>query len=349
MSAYRASASGLLRFATEGTLADRVNEQVRMTRGYGAGQAEQRSWSRSLAVLAQDLVDAGLGQVEVLAEYQLPLTSKRIDAVLAGVDPRTGDDSFVVVELKQWSYATAYEDSRTLVAVEHARGPRLHPGEQVAGYCEYLTDFLGVLDDQRNPVHGLAYLHNAVDRDVRDLFDRPPTEQSLIFTKQRRGQLLDYLRERLAPVSGAPAADRLLGSSVRPSKQLLNHATSSVSPFDRVGEYLLAGRRRGVGGLVGGDGAGGDAVGLRAQALVRRREEAGVPGGLLAGDVAGGDRLAHLDVVGSARHVPEEGLRVRGVGLGAQCRDNRRVQARDDGTQLGDDLPDTDRHQRPAE
>ncbi|MFK3981424.1 DNA/RNA helicase domain-containing protein [Micromonospora sp. NPDC050397] len=237
------SAAGLLRLATEGTLAERVNEQVRMTRGYGAGQAERRSWSRSLSVLAQDLVDAGLGQVEVLAEYQLPLTSKRIDAVLAGVDPRTGADSFVVVELKQWSYATAYEDSRTLVAVEHVSGPRLHPGEQVAGYCTYLTDFLGVLDEGHNPVHGLAYLHNAVDRDVSDLFDRPPTEQSLIFTKQRRGQLLDYLRERLAPVPGASAADCLLSSSVRPSKQLLSHAATELkerSNFVLLGEQRVA-------------------------------------------------------------------------------------------------------------
>src|SRR5690242_6180936 len=43
--------------------------------------------------------------------------------------------SFVVVELKQWSYATRYEDSDTLVDVEHAAGPRLHPGIQVGDYC----------------------------------------------------------------------------------------------------------------------------------------------------------------------------------------------------------------------
>ncbi|MEV4630430.1 DUF2075 domain-containing protein [Micromonospora sp. NPDC049523] len=220
-----------------------MNEQVTMARGHGVGLAEKRSWSRSLSVLAQDLVDAGLGQVEVLAEYQLPLTSKRVDAILAGVDPRTGADSYVVVELKQWSYATAYEDSSTLVAVEHVRGPRLHPGEQVADYCEYLTDFLGVLHDRRNPVHGLAYLHNAVDRDVSDLFQRPPSEQSLIFTKQRRGQLLDYLRARLAPEPGAPAADRFLSSSVRPSKHLLTHAAAELkerSNFTLLDEQRVA-------------------------------------------------------------------------------------------------------------
>lgn len=227
MSAFRVSAAGLLRLSTQGSLADRVAEQVWMS-GHGVSPAERRSWSRSLAVLAQDLADAGLDEVEVLVEYQLPLTSKRVDVVIAGVDPRTGDDSFVVVELKQWSYAESYEGSDTLVAVEHAAGPRLHPGVQVGDYCQYLTDFLGVLANQRNPVRGAAYLHNAVDRDVNDLFARRPTEQSRIFTKQRRGQFLDYLRTSLAPSAAAAAADRFLTSSVRPSRHLLTYAAKEL-------------------------------------------------------------------------------------------------------------------------
>jgi hypothetical protein len=202
MSAFRVSAAGLLRLATEGTLADRIAEQVWMS-GHGVGPAERKSWSRSLSVLAQDLADAGLDDVEVLVEYQLPLTSRRIDAVLAGTHPKTGEDSFVVIELKQWSYATRYEDSDTLVDVEHAAGPRLHPGIQVGDYCQYLIDFLGLLAEHGNTVRGAAYLHNAVDRDVAELLEWPATEQSRIFTKQRRGDFLDYLRASSTPANRA--------------------------------------------------------------------------------------------------------------------------------------------------
>ncbi|MEE6260811.1 DUF2075 domain-containing protein [Plantactinospora sonchi] len=228
--------------ASQDTLAERIAEQLWMN-GHGVSPAERRSWSQSLAVLAQDLADAGLDQVEVLVEYQLPLTSKRADVVLAGVHPKTGVDSYVVVELKQWSYAESYEDSDTLVAVEHARGPRLHPGVQVADYCTYLTDFLGVLHERRDAIRGAAYLHNAVDRDVNDLFARRPTEQSRIFTKQRRGQFLEYLRSQLAPVSGAVSADRFLTSSVRPSRHLLSHAAKELkerSHFTLLDEQHLA-------------------------------------------------------------------------------------------------------------
>jgi DUF2075 family protein len=228
MSAFRVSAAGLLRLATEGSLADRVAEQLWMS-GHGVSPAERRSWSRSLSILAQDLDDAGLRDVEVLVEYRLPLTSRRVDAVLAGVHPKTGEDSFVVVELKQWSYATRYEDSDTLVDVEHAAGPRLHPGIQVGDYCQYLIDFLGLLAEHGSQVRGAAYLHNAVDRDIAELFERPATEQSRIFTKQRRADFLDYLRAALdADKPGAPSADRFMNSTVRPSRDLLTYAAREL-------------------------------------------------------------------------------------------------------------------------
>ncbi len=239
MSAFRTSANGLLRYAQGGGLADRIAEQL----GHNVGASERRSWERSLPVLAQDLVDADLGQVEMLVEYQLPLTSKRIDVVLAGTHPKTAEDSYVVVELKQWSRVESYEGSESLVLVEHAAAPRLHPGVQVEDYCEYLSDFLGVLAHARNPIVGAAYLHNAVDRDIDDLFARRATEQSRIFTKQRRGRFLDYLRSHLAPGSGAAAADRFLTSSVRPSKHLLSYAAAELkdrSHFTLLDEQRLA-------------------------------------------------------------------------------------------------------------
>jgi uncharacterized protein len=127
--------------------------------------------------------------------------------------------------------------------VEHMPRPLLHPGLQVGGYCEYLSDFLGILDHKRNPIGGVAYLHNAIDRDVNDLYVLPPTEQRRIFTKQRRGQFLEYLRSYLAPASGAAAADRFLTSAVRPSRHLLTHAAEELkhrSHFALLDEQRLA-------------------------------------------------------------------------------------------------------------
>ncbi|MGV9774960.1 DNA/RNA helicase domain-containing protein [Streptosporangium sp. NPDC003464] len=247
MTAFRHSAESLAKLATDDSIPERrlseaIAEHLRRTVRTNPSQAERRSWDRSLPVLARDLVDAGLGHVEMLVEYQLPLTSKRADVVLAGVDRRTAADAYVVVELKQWSQAELFEKDPKLVLVEGAPGgPKLHPALQVEGYCEYIADFVGALEGQSDAVRGVAYLHNAADLDVQDLYARDQGERSRLFTKTRRGAFLTYLRDQFAPESGADAADRLLSSSVRPSKQLLKLAAQEIK--DREQFVLLAEQR----------------------------------------------------------------------------------------------------------
>lgn len=216
--------------ALEHHLADRLAEQMSIQTGHSPSPGERRSWERSIPALRADLIDAGLHDVEMLVEYQLPLTSKRADVVLAGVHPRTGHPSYVVVELKQWSRAQAYEGSDTLVAIEQYGGRAVtHPAVQVEGYVDYIADFTSHLAEAEHSLVGAAYLHNATDRDVEDLLVRPPTERSRLFTGQRRGAFAEYLAEHLAPgESGAAAADALLASRIAPSRQLLTVAADEV-------------------------------------------------------------------------------------------------------------------------
>ena len=75
---------------------------------------------------------------------------------------------------------------------------------------------------------GAAYLHNATDLGVDGLFALPATDQSRLFTGQGRGKFLDFLKAKLAPESGASAADELMSSAVRPSKQLMALAADEV-------------------------------------------------------------------------------------------------------------------------
>lgn len=215
-----------------------------MAAGINASPAERRSWDRSLPVLAHDLVQAGLSQVEMLIEYQLPLTSQRADVVLAGQDRRTGGDAYVVVELKQWSHAELFEEDPELVLVEHmSGGPKLHPVLQVKGYCEYLCGYMSVLRDSLRALHGVAYLHNAAQSDVADLYDLMQDDRTRLFTQTTRGAFVDYLQDRFAQASGAAAADRFLSSDIRPSRQLLKAAAAEIknqNQFVLLAEQQLA-------------------------------------------------------------------------------------------------------------
>ena len=180
----------------------------------------------------------------MLIEYQLPLTSQRADVVLAGQDRRTGGDAYVVVELKQWSHAELFEEDPELVLVEHmSGGPKLHPALQVKGYCEYLSGYMSVLRDRQHALHGVAYLHNAAQSDVADLYDLMQDDRTRLFTQTTRGTFVDYLQDRFAQTSGADAADRFLSSDIRPSRQLLKAAAAEIknqNQFVLLAEQQLA-------------------------------------------------------------------------------------------------------------
>jgi hypothetical protein len=127
----RGSVAALSKQAAANTLVPHLTEQFRFQLGYTPPKSEMMSWERSIPALLAQVSEAGLGEVEALIEYRLPLTSKRADVVLLGEHPR-GGPSCVVVENKQWSRAELVDTEHPLVFVDGARGgERLHPQEQV--------------------------------------------------------------------------------------------------------------------------------------------------------------------------------------------------------------------------
>ena len=224
----RASAGSLAAQVPFESVVEQMTEQMLHRHGRRPSASEQRSWSRSIPTLMRDLADAGLDKVEVLLEHPLPLTSRRIDAVLAGQHPLTGRASYVIVELKQWSAAESVPDAPDLVLVDgYGHSPRLHPLAQVQGYRDYLSDFIPALTELSASLIGVAYLHNATERGIEDLRDRPGPDR--LFTGQRRADFHEFLRSHLDPdVPGVTAADDLLSGQVAPSRQLLTVAAEEI-------------------------------------------------------------------------------------------------------------------------
>lgn len=278
MPLYRSSVAAAKSAIDVDRLTDLLIEQYRYHVAANPSPSEIRAWDRSIRVLVDDLVSAGLSETEILLEYQLPLNSRRIDAIVCGAHPRTGESSYVVVELKQWSEATLVEGAEDVVRVANARGERLHPVVQVERYCEYLADFVASLQGSVSQLHGVAYLHNATERDVEELRLRGETEQGRLFTGQRRGDFVEYLKSKLCSAGGAGAADQLLSSAVRPSKQLMELAAQEVQQREqfilldeqqvayrmvmRAVERCMRGSRKQVIVISGGPGSGKSVIAL---------------------------------------------------------------------------------------
>jgi hypothetical protein len=284
---FRASAAAVAAEQIAGTLHLRLAEQFTRLHGYRVGGSEARSWERSLPALLQAVNEAGLGQVEVLLEYALPLNSRRADAVLAGVHPQTGEPSYVVVELKQWSGAEPLDDDPELCQVDAYTRPVLNPITQVRGYCDYLVSFNGALADHPERIAGAAYLHNATEFGAAGLYSAGESERGRLFTAERRGEFLAFLRSRLAPVPGADAADQLLSGKVSPSRQLMAVAAQEVrerEQFVLLDEQLVAYRlvldavrrarradRKQVVVVAGGPGSGKSVIALSLLGELYRR------------------------------------------------------------------------------
>ena len=203
----------------EQTLINTIKDRFHWENGYQPNEPEVRSWEKSLAALSEDLAAADLSNVEVLIEHRLPLTSRRIDALLVGQHPTTKRPSLVVVELKQWTDVQFWENSTELVIGEGFHGqPRAHPQIQVDGYVDYLSGFIKYIETQNAHVKGVAYLHNASDLHTIQGLDSP----SKMFSGSQRGELRDFLKSNLSnEVESARIADSFLQSDIAPSKHLM--------------------------------------------------------------------------------------------------------------------------------
>ncbi|WP_376779025.1 DNA/RNA helicase domain-containing protein [Corynebacterium variabile] len=243
MPLLRTTAAELLtRFANLKDLGDHMATQAGYE-GLGHSPAERHSWEKSIPELAKVLKHAGLEDVDVLLEQKLPLNSKRVDAIIAGTSPATGLPSFVVVELKQWSAATIFEDDPNLVDVPGTLGgPRLHPLRQVDTYRELLTNFLTVFDGHPETVQGAVFLHNVSHRAaVGELGDYTSELRSELFTGGDIDSFATYLKTRVSPTRDASIVDRFMDSAVAPSQQLLTSAAAEIR--DRA-QFILLDRQR---------------------------------------------------------------------------------------------------------
>jgi hypothetical protein len=227
----RGSVVALARQAAAGSLVPHLVEQFRFQYGYNPPRSEVRSWERSIPALLGQLAGAGLGEVEVLVEYRLPLSSKRADVVLVGQHPR-GGPSCVVVENKQWSRIELVDTEHRLVEVTGAgEQERLHPQEQVRRYVEYLEDFNRYLGEHPGSLAGCVYLHNAASGNVAGLrgADLADLTSYPAFAADEMTAMRSFLTQRLAPAPGAQFADDLLHSVIAPSKQLLKLVPQEIA------------------------------------------------------------------------------------------------------------------------
>jgi hypothetical protein len=199
---------------------------------YYPGQAEVGAWRNSLRAFSQVLDHGDLKDHGIIVEYQLPLTSKRLDCLVCGRDA-VGSDQAVIVELKQWEKCTKSETDDTVVTwVGGAHREVLHPSVQVGQYAMYLQDFHSAFyEDHPVGLGACSYLHNYTP--VKDDFlYHQSFKQALkhwpVFNADDYLSITGFLQSRLGRGKGLEVLQRIERSKLRPSKNLMDHVAAVI-------------------------------------------------------------------------------------------------------------------------
>lgn len=237
---YQGAVEEFVRDAQLNRLADKIDKAFAFETGYHASKSELTSWRNSLQQMSNVFSIAQLGPQGVIVELQLPLTSKRLDVMVAGQQIRAqagqARDAAVIIELKQWSHVD--ESGLTdHVAVAFAGGaPKdtLHPSAQVSRYEDFLLDMSECFASGAVSLTSLAFLHNLdrTDTGAAPLYDKKfeaILQRSPIYAKDQFEDLANYLKLTVGDGKDASLAQRITGSEYRPSKKLLDHVAAVIS------------------------------------------------------------------------------------------------------------------------
>lgn len=144
-------------------IADKILTCIRQKGLFAGGKKEFLSWENSMQYMRNIVDDKNIeDDVRIAIEYNIPLTSKRVDFMIYGSD---GDnhDNIVIVELKQWQEAEIVANDmqycvRTNVGKEN--NIVCHPSYQAYSYSRFLRNYSQTISDNQIGIIPCAYLHN---------------------------------------------------------------------------------------------------------------------------------------------------------------------------------------------
>jgi DUF2075 family protein len=218
---------------------DKVRDQVLAKLNLHVGPSEYAAWQNSLGnAMFHALNNSGIpDDAAVAVEYRLNGRKFRIDFMIAGKN-QNGEDSIVIIELKQWSsmqFSELPDHVKTYVGGKIR--DEQHPSYQAWSYSSHLLDFNEYVYTQNVSVKACAFLHNCISKDVvNNSRYENELRKAPVFIKGQAKFLGDYIKESITSGIGVDLISRIDAAPMRPSPQL---AESIASMLDGNDEFVL--------------------------------------------------------------------------------------------------------------
>jgi DUF2075 family protein len=215
----------------EDTVQNQIAEKLRLAFftyfRYYPSPSEVNSWRNSLRAVSQVFDHANLVDQGIILEYQIPLTSKRLDCLICGRDEALRDNA-IIIELKQWDRCNEASGENEVLTWVGGNREVLHPSIQVGQYQMYLLDTHTAFYETDHPItlNACTYLHNYYYYHGDVLFAKKfkkALEKWPLFAADDVKKLEAYLTPKLEHGSGIDVLKRIEESKYRPSKKLMEH------------------------------------------------------------------------------------------------------------------------------
>lgn|SRR5574344_252491 len=228
---YNASKKRFISDVFNNKIADEVDQAFYTHLGRHTSPNEVRSWKNSMMYMSYVINSPAIPDDSGIAiEYQIPLTSKRVDFIITGLD----DDkkgNIVIIELKQWEEAKLSQKSGIVsTRFQHGEHETAHPSYQAWSYAYMLENYNETIRDKNIILSPCAYLHNYQPDNVinnncyKEFIDKAP-----IFLKHDAQKLQDFIKCHIKFGAKDDIIWLIDKGRLRPSKQLADALSSMLN------------------------------------------------------------------------------------------------------------------------
>lgn len=221
---YKDTVENFNRDVFKGLIARKLENLFLMLNIGKESQGEYRSWNNSLEVVSSTLKYSEIDpNIKVAIEYQIPLTSKRVDFLISGIN-KDNVETVLAIELKQWDRAevTSLENCvKTYVGGRNDVHP--HPSQQILSYCQLITNFNQSVQESSIKLVPCAFLHN-YPSEKKDVLEDKRYEyvvsKAPLFYKTDRDKLGDFIKKNILKPADRDLFEIIDNGKLKPSKAL---------------------------------------------------------------------------------------------------------------------------------
>lgn len=231
---YRATKKQFVEDVFNNTIADNIDEAFYEHLGRHTSPNEVRSWQNSMQFMYKVVDTPELpDETGVAIEYQIPLTAKRVDFIVSGLNAQK-KEQIIIIELKQWEDAEPTQKPGIVVArFQHGKAEVAHPSYQAWSYAYMLSNYNLSIQERDVQIKPCAFLHNYTpDGMINGKLYEDYVAKAPVFLKNDAARLQDYILRHVRYCSPEDIIWKIDNGKLRPSKQLADSLTSMLKGND---------------------------------------------------------------------------------------------------------------------